>query len=735
MLAQTDPRRALTLAAAARGRAAGDVAVTSRAERAMGLAAKELNDLDGAERHLRRAAGLAERAGLAVPEAEARMSLALTLAYRGRTAAALAQADRAAPVLSGGDAARLQMQRAVILDRLGRPDEALDGYRRALTVFRQQGDGLWEARLLCNRGVLHGYRSELGAARADLRRALALSEQLGQLQLVGAVCHNLGFVETRAGDVPGALAWYDRAEELWRSLEVPCAVLLLDRSELLLSVGLYEEGRDAAARAVAELEGASMAIDLAEARLMLAQAALFADDPGAAHHQALLAERAFVRQRRRSWAVLARYGRARAAWASGERTPASLVNARRVAGELHAAGWAVAALDARLIAGRIALELGRTDTARTELAKAAQARRRGPVDLRVRAWHAEGLRRLADGDRRGADRALRAGVHLVHRYRDALGAADLRAHSASHGVELAGVGLRLAIGGGRPDRVLAWAERARAGVLIGRPARPPDDDLLVAELAELRQVTGELHGAAVDGRPTARLLRRRAELEEAVRRRTRQARRPDSTPGRGVAGHPGRARGATGGRRHRRPVGRPRPGRAGRHRRRPPRCGPRSRPAPPGHPRRDHRRGRPGRLVALRPAATGDRSRGGRLPGGRPPAVRPRRRGAPVGAGRSHRGRGRRPPPRAHPDRSAARHPVGRPARPARPAGDGRPVGRPVAGRVGPGGRQHGGPAGAAPAGRRTQPAARRSPWSPVRAWPGLRPRSPNWPPATRTRA
>jgi tetratricopeptide (TPR) repeat protein len=523
LLAQTDPHRAKLVAGQARQRAAGDAETTSRAERALGLAAKELNDLDGAVAHLRRAAAVARRAGLPVAEAEARMSLALTLAYRGHTVAALRQADLAAPVLQGREAGRLQMQRAIILARLGRQDEALDGYRKALGVFRQVDDRLGEARLLCNRGVLHGYRSEVAAARSDLHRALQLSEELQQRFLIGAVCQNLGFVETRAGDIPCALAWYDRAEALWRSLKVPCAVLILDRGEALLSVGLYREGRAAVSAAVAELERGKMAIDLAEARLMFAQASLLEGDHGSALEAAAMAGRAFARQQRRPWAVLARYVGARANWLAGERSAASLTAARRVADDLSVAGWAIAALDARLMAGRIALELGRTDAARSELARASRARKRGPVDVRVRAWHAEGLLRLALGDRRSADRALLAGFRLVHRYRYALGATELRAHSASHGTELAALGVRLAVTEGRPERVLAWAERARAGVLVGRPAIPPDDEILVAGLAELRQVAAELEQAVGEGRPAARLLRRQADLEDAVRRQTRTA--------------------------------------------------------------------------------------------------------------------------------------------------------------------------------------------------------------------
>jgi len=52
---------------------------------------------------------------------------------------------------------------------------------------------------------------------------------------------------------------------------------------------------------------------------------------------------------------------------------------------------------------------------------------------------------------------------------------------------------------------------------------PSDDAELAAELASLRRVTADLRAAVAEGRPTRPLLRRQAELEEAVRRRTRRA--------------------------------------------------------------------------------------------------------------------------------------------------------------------------------------------------------------------
>jgi hypothetical protein len=211
----------------------------------------------------------------------------------------------------------------------------------------------------------------------------------------------------------------------------------------------------------------------------------------------------------------------RAAWLGGERSPSLLAAARRTAAGLAAAGWVVQALDAHLIAAQLALERGRLGQARDELASATRARRRGPVDLRSRAWHAEALVRLAGGDRRGAESALRAGMRALDTFRGALGATELRAHVSAHAGDLARLGLRLAVEEGRAERVLAWAERWRAGALRLRPVRPSGDTALEDALAELRQVVIRIEQGVLEGRPTGGLRRRQAALEQAVQRRAR----------------------------------------------------------------------------------------------------------------------------------------------------------------------------------------------------------------------
>ena len=125
--------------------------------------------------------------------------------------------------------------------------------------------------------------------------------------------------------------------------------------------------------------------------------------------------------------------------------------------------------------------------------------------MRTRAWHATALLRLSHGDRRGANAAIAAGLRALEAHRMTLGATELRAHASGHGEELATLGLRLAVESGSAARVLAAAERRRAAGLLLRPARPPDDAELAAELAELRRVTAALDESLRDGRPDAAL--------------------------------------------------------------------------------------------------------------------------------------------------------------------------------------------------------------------------------------
>jgi len=522
-LAAGSPRRARALAERAleAARSTDDAEAAVLAHRALGLASLELKQGAAAVAHLRSAVRIALEARLDVRAAEARMTLGRALLHAGDSRGAFREIDLAGSSLRGIDAARLQFQRAVVLHHQHRLEEALVVYRAALVVFRRAGDRLWEARALNNRGLIQCDRGSLRAAEADLLAAAGLYAALELDVALADVEHNLGWVAARRGDVPAALDWYDRSQLRRRAHGVPLANGLSDRCELLLSVRLLDEARAAAEQAVAELAVGRMASETAEARLMLADAALLGGDLETARAQAATALRSFARQGRPHWAARARYTALRAALLDEGASPARLRAAQRAATALGRAGWAAAALDAELLSARIALDLGRTNLARRTLAR-IRVSAREPVDLRVRDKHASALLAVAEGRRRRAYAALRAGVRLLDEHRATLGATELRAQVTGQGEELARLGLRLAVQDSDALGVLAWSEEWRASAVRLRPLRPPDNDVLAAELADLRRVASAVQAEALVGGDARSLRRRQAELEESIRRRTRR---------------------------------------------------------------------------------------------------------------------------------------------------------------------------------------------------------------------
>jgi tetratricopeptide (TPR) repeat protein len=518
-LAEADPGRSVPLAIAVvrRARADGDLATASVAERALGLAALHLEDPDAAMRHLRAAVALGHGAGSARLAAEAHMRLAFVLNVRGRPRQALRAIDTVLLDLDGVERAQAQAQRGAILHQLGRFDEALASYRTALPVLRRAGDDVWVKRVLSNRGILHGQRHEFAAAEADLREAERVCRQLDLGLTLAFVQQNLGWVSGLRGDVPRALSYLDAAEERLRSLRSQLGWVLADRGELLLSVGLVPEARDAAEQAVEAFGRERRQIALPEVRLLLARAATLQGDPGGALEQARRAVREFSRQQRPEWAALARFVVLVSRLSGEHRSRVSLGQVERAADSLSAAGWRGQSLEARLLAAQLALERGRATRGCRQLRQASRMRRRGPAMLRARAWHAEALLRLAGGNRRDATVAVRAALQVLDEHRATLGATDLRAYASGHRVELAELGLRMAFEDGQPGRVLAWAEQGRASHLLLRPVRPPDDPTLASDLAELRATVAEIEKTRSAGRGTARLDQRQVRLERKIR--------------------------------------------------------------------------------------------------------------------------------------------------------------------------------------------------------------------------
>lgn len=527
-LAQIDPARSVQVAgeaiAQARGLRQWDAA--SVAERAFGLALVHLQDLTAAHRHLRTAMALAHRGGFTELEAEARITFAGALNRSGQPQRALTEIGTALDGLSNPAHARGLFQRAAILQQLGHLDEALADYRTALPSLRRADDLLGVQRVLLNRGLLHAFKHAYGAALRDLHEAQRLCDQL-RLTLPAAFVHeNLVLVHRRLGDVPQALEHLELAEQIYASVGTPKGSLLVERSELLLSVGLFTESREAAQVAVEEFTRAGRHLSTPEARLLLVRTSVLSGDPRAAVTQARRAAREFKAQSRTEWAVLADCAALLAKMEVTDGPPVRLKQLTDAAQRAEDYGWPVAALDLRLLAGRSNLT-GRSRTQARELLRmVGSARHRGPASRRAKAWFATALLRRDDGRLRSSSTAAARGLDILDDHRSTLTATDLRARVSALGVDLALVGQRNALASGSPEQLLWWAERGRARHLLERPALPPGSPGMAQLMAELRSVVAEQTERQSAGQSVRTLVQRQETLEHAIRDASRREASP-----------------------------------------------------------------------------------------------------------------------------------------------------------------------------------------------------------------
>ncbi|GCD91281.1 CHAT domain-containing protein [Nocardioides sp. LS1] len=487
---------------------------------ALGLVLRDTGAMQPALRELRTALRLAVRSGDDDRAADVRATLGLTLVTQGRTREGLAQLGRAVAGADDADlAAKVLMRRGLSLSWvLGRHDDGLADLHDALAGFRATGNAAWEASTRNVLGLLLLTVGDVVAAEEQVRAARDMFVDLGHDVEAVLAQHNLGVVAQTRGDLPAALAAYDRAGERYADLHLDTTPLAMDRSTALLAAGLP---REAVAVVDAELERRhGLPVQRAELQLRRATALLAAGEAAAALDQARVALAAFRRTGREWDALHAHLVVVRAREMAGRVDRRLLPTARRVAEELESARSEEATV-AWLVAGRLAARLDPAAAAGL-LAHAAAHRTDRTALVRAGGWLALGLERELAGDHRGVAHACRRGLAALDTHRATLGSSELRALATGHGEDLARLALAQAVDGG-PRSLLWWSERWRATALTQPPVRPAGPDDVTAPLAALRDNARRLQTARRDGGDVARLEAERARAEDDVRRRLRRA--------------------------------------------------------------------------------------------------------------------------------------------------------------------------------------------------------------------
>ena len=483
--------------------AQADPGTRSIALRALGHALLAAGRLDEATTTLRAAVRLADESREDEIIAAARLKMAHAELLTGSLQQALRLANWVlrSSVSTDNDRVRAHSTRALILRELGRFAPALVDLDRAVNGLRLMDDEMGLQRALVNRALVKIDVLAVRAAVEDLKEAEELAILGGRRSSQGFILANLGYAASKAGEVPEALERYSQAEAILREMGIDLAGLLIDRSELLARVGLADDARRDAEAALSEALRERRSLRIPETRLLLARAAAESGDPILARDQARLARATFRRQRRATWSAAAGLEVARA-----DRLLAGAPLWRALARDaeaLAAANWWELATESYLLIATGAPEPNRSEA----LAALVGRRARGPALVRARAWYAQALLEADRPDR--ARRAVRRGLAILDDHLIGVGADELRAGLARHRLELAGLGVDLALARGRPGEVFDAVERARATVLVRDAVRPPADP----ELAEL-----------LSRHRAARTERDRAALAARIRDRSRTAR-------------------------------------------------------------------------------------------------------------------------------------------------------------------------------------------------------------------
>lgn len=426
------------------------------------------------------------------------------------------QMCREAMALPGIDArtyALLAGQLGALAEQAGRYDDSERWLTQGIDALEDDTEEL--ANLLVNRSLVNMRRLRLAAASSDAARASEIFGVLGRTVDEAQARHNEGYMALLAGDLVSAMREMSAARvSLVDVSPVFAAVCDVDRAEVLRDAGHTSEAERTLALAATAFGRQRMPQSRAEAEYHLARS-LLAHDPVRARPVALRAGRRFRTVGSESWAARAEAVRMRAELSGGQitrtghhvRPPRHVPSGDEVASvarDLERFGFVS---DAAAL--RMSYELWR---ARRHLVSSGENRVIRPpaaasMEVRLMAHEVRAARASAQGRHARARAHAATGLDELAEWLSDFGSLDLQTSAVMQGNGLIRVGLDSAVRSRRPDVVFEWSERARHMNSQVIPLRPPPDERLAEDLAELRMLRSE--GGDWQSDPRARELRER----------------------------------------------------------------------------------------------------------------------------------------------------------------------------------------------------------------------------------
>lgn len=388
--------------------------------------------------------------------------------------------------------AAAELQKAVLLGRAGDQAAAITAARTAMTM-RAAMPPNDETILLLTLGNLTAAVADYDAARAAFAEAATVAQVAGMAELEFMALHNGGHLEYLLGDLPRALTLMEQADEM--DIGVDRSIAYLDRGRTLLDAGLLDDA-SAMLRSAADLAEARHSWhDLAEIQLESARCELLRGRHAAAVALARRAKRGFNSRGENAWRCRALMVELEAKALLGTE-PA---HRARLAGAVYSLsrslGDKLAAIQAALLWSEALVEAGDLDAVAPVLAEAASFRDAPQISTRLHHAYVMVGYHTARGQTGAAKAHLTAAARELIVARQSSASIDLRTALSVHGVRLAHLDWRHAIGSGRPEEVLERVELWRGAALGQAPVRPARDGVESALLARLRNVRTEMRTA------------------------------------------------------------------------------------------------------------------------------------------------------------------------------------------------------------------------------------------------